>query len=127
MPTRSSIASSRNSPKPRMSESGTYKFLPPALFRRLSGLEITVRRPMDGMRQSQHRSLALGSSVEFAEYRNYMPGDPIQRVDWAVYARSDRLVLRQAHEEVSARTYVLLDVSRSMAYRDGGPMTKMDY
>lgn len=110
-----------------MTETGIYRFLPPGLFRRLHGLEITVRRPMDGMRQSQHRSLALGSSVEFAEYRNYIPGDAIQRIDWAVYARSDRLVVRQTHEEVNARTYVLLDISSSMRFRGEGPMSKMDY
>jgi len=110
-----------------MTETGIYKFLPPGLFSRLHGLEVTVRRPMDGMRQSQHRSLSLGSSVEFAEYRNYIPGDAIQRIDWAAYARSDRLVIRQTHEEVNARTYVLLDVSRSMKFRGEGPMSKMDY
>lgn len=110
-----------------MNGTGAYRFLPPALFQRLNGLEITVRRPMDGRRQSQHRSLALGASVEFAEYRNYIAGDPIQHIDWAVYARSDRLVVRQAHEEVNAGAYVLLDVSRSMSYQGQGPMPKMEY
>jgi len=105
----------------------TYKFLPPRLFHRLHGLEITVRRPMDGTRQNQHRSTALGSSVEFAEYRDYMPGDPLERIDWAVYARSDHYVIRQSHEQVNARAYVLLDISRSMAFKGDGAMSKMDY
>ena len=74
-----------------------------------------------------HRSNSFGASVEFAEYREYVAGDPIQRIDWSVYGRTDRYMIREAHEEVSARTYVLLDVSESMAYRQEGPMTKLDY
>ena len=90
-------------------------------------MEISVRRPMDGTRQNQHRSTATGASIEFAEYRDYLPGDPPERIDWAVFARSDRYVIRQSHEQVNARSYVLLDVSGSMAYRADGAMSKMDY
>jgi len=110
-----------------MNETSTYKYLPPRLVRRLHGLSIPIKRPMDGSRQSQHRSLAFGASVEFAEYRDYMPGDPIQRIDWSVYARSNRFVIREAHEEVNARTFVLLDISESMQYQEEGSLSKMEY
>ncbi len=95
---------------------GIYKFLPAQLADRLRGLGVGVRKQMDGGMQGLHRSPAFGSSVEFAEYRAYTPGDPIRRIDWAVYARTDRYVIRQFHEEVNVRAYVLLDISESMAF-----------
>ena len=94
---------------------------------RLRGIEISVHRPMDGSNQGLHRSPAFGSSVEFAEYREYMPGDPIARIDWPVYARSDRYVIRRFHEDVSIRCYVLLDISGSMGYKGTGSMSKIEY
>ena len=94
---------------------------------RLRGVEISVHRPMDGSNQGLHRSPAFGSSVEFAEYREYMPGDPIARIDWPVYARSDRYVIRRFHEDVSIRCYVLLDISGSMGYKGTGAMSKIEF
>ncbi|UCC96438.1 MAG: DUF58 domain-containing protein [Phycisphaerales bacterium] len=110
-----------------MSESGEYRYLPARMAERLRGIEIGVRRPMDGSNQGLHRSPAFGSSVEFAEYREYMPGDPIAQIDWPVYARSDRYVIRRFHEDVSIRCYVLLDVSGSMGYKGTGTMSKIEY
>ncbi len=104
-----------------MSELGEYRYLPARLAERLRGVEIGVRRPMDGTKQGLHRSPAFGSSVEFAEYREYRPGDPIARIDWPVYARSDRYVIRRFHEDVSIRCYVLLDISGSMLAEDFTP------
>ncbi len=110
-----------------MNESGEYRYLPAHMAERLRGIEIGVRRPMDGSKQGQHRSPAFGSSVEFAEYREYMPGDPISQIDWPVYARSDRYVIRRFHEDVSIRCYVLLDISGSMGYKGSGTMSKIEY
>jgi len=110
-----------------MSESGEYRYLPAHMAERLRGIEIGVRRPMDGSKQGLHRSPAFGSSVEFAEYREYMPGDPISQIDWPVYARSDRYVIRRFHEDVSIRCYVLLDISGSMGYKGSGAMSKIEY
>jgi len=110
-----------------MAESQGYRYLPPQMAERLRGLEIGVRRLMDGSHQGLHRSPSFGSSVEFAEYREYEHGDPISRIDWPVYARSDRYVIRQFHEDVSIRCTVLLDTSASMSYRQEGPMSKMEY
>jgi uncharacterized protein (DUF58 family) len=110
-----------------MNESGEYRYLPAHMAERLRGIEIGVRRPMDGSKQGLHRSPSFGSSVEFAEYREYMPGDPISRIDWPVYARSDRYVIRRFHEDVSIRCYVLLDISGSMGYKGSGAMSKIEY
>ncbi|MFC1604237.1 DUF58 domain-containing protein [Planctomycetota bacterium] len=110
-----------------MNESGEYRFLPAHMAERLRGIEIGVRRPMDGSKQGLHRSPAFGSSVEFAEYREYMPGDPISQIDWPVYARSDRYVIRRFHEDVSIRCFVLLDISGSMGYKGSGTMSKIEY
>jgi uncharacterized protein (DUF58 family) len=82
---------------------------------------------MDGHRQGTHQSPAFGSSVEFAEYREYQPGDPIHQIDWPVYARTDRYVIRRYHEDVSIRCYLLLDTSESMAYQQDGHLSKLDY
>jgi len=110
-----------------MGEFGEYRYLPARMAERLRGIEIGVRRPMDGSKQGLHRSPAFGSSVEFAEYREYMPGDPIARIDWPVYARSDRYVIRRFHEDVSIRCYVMLDTSGSMGYKGTGAMSKIEY
>jgi len=110
-----------------MAEATGYHYLPPQLAERLRGVEIAVRRPMDGSHQGLHRSPAFGSSVEFAEYREYVPGDPIARIDWPVYARSDRYVIRRFHEDVSIRCYIMLDISESMKYQQDGPLKKSEY
>lgn len=104
-----------------------YRYLPSQMAERLRGVEIAVHRPMDGSRQGLHRSPAFGSSVEFAEYREYVPGDPIARIDWPVYARSDRYVIRRFHEDVSIRCYIMLDISGSMKYKQDGPLQKSEY
>jgi len=110
-----------------MVESTGYRYLPPRMAERLRGGEIGVRRPMDGSHQGLHRSPAFGSSVEFAEYREYAPGDPVARIDWPVYARSDRYVIRRFHEDVSIRCYIMLDISASMKYQQDGAMQKSEY
>ena len=110
-----------------MHESTDYRYLPPRMAERLRGVEVSVRRPMDGSRQGLHRSPAFGSSVEFAEYREYTPGDPIARIDWPVYARTDRYVIRRYHEDVSIRCYIMLDISESMKYKQDGPLGKLEY
>ncbi len=110
-----------------MIESTGYRYLPPRMAERLRGIEIGVRRPMDGSHQGLHRSPAFGSSVEFAEYREYAPGDPVARIDWPVYARSDRYVIRRFHEDVSIRCYIMLDTSASMKYQQDGALQKSEY
>ena len=74
-----------------------------------------------------HRSPFKGFSVEFAEYRQYLPGDDLSTLDWKVYARSDRHYVKKFEEETNLECHVLLDVSASMAYRGGAPMSKLEY
>lgn len=105
----------------------SFRFLPSALAESVHHLGIRVRRPVHGRGEGLHRSPDYGASVEFAEYREYTPGDAPNRIDWAVYARSDRYVVRQFHEETSLRATILLDTSESLAFRDEGPMTKLEY
>jgi uncharacterized protein (DUF58 family) len=104
-----------------------YKFLPPQLAERLRGLGLSVRRPVEGAMQGLHRSPHHGSSVEFADYREYTRGDPPSLIDWAIYARSDRYVIRRYQEETNLRAHLLMDISESMSFRDAGLHSKMDY
>jgi uncharacterized protein (DUF58 family) len=110
-----------------MKPTSAYKFLPPELADRLRAFSVAVRRPMEGARTGQHRSPHHGSSVEFADYREYTRGDPPGLIDWAVFARSDRYVIRRYQEETALRAHILLDTSESMAFRDEGIGTKLDY
>jgi uncharacterized protein (DUF58 family) len=105
----------------------TYKYLPSSTADHLRNLQIGVTRRMDVGLQGRHRSSTFGSSVEFAEYREYMQGDPIERIDWNVYARTDRYVIRRFHDEVNVRANILLDTSESMSFKNMGSMSKMDY
>ena len=106
---------------------GTYKYLPSGTADHLRNLQITVTKRMDCGLQGRHRSSTFGSSVEFAEYREYMQGDPIERIDWNVYARTDKYVIRRFHDEVNIRANILLDTSESMSFQGTGSMSKMDY
>ena len=105
----------------------SYKYLPSQTADHLRNLRLGVSKRMDSGLQGQHRSSTFGSSVEFAEYREYMQGDPIERIDWNVYARTDKYVIRRFHDEVNIRANILLDVSESMSFKDMGSMSKMDY
>lgn len=110
-----------------MNSSIDYRYLPPQLAEQIRSFRITVQRPVHGQREGLHRSPNYGSSVEFAEYREYTPGDPINLIDWAVYARTDKYVIRRFHEETNLRAYIMLDTSRSLSFKDRGPMSKMEY
>lgn len=110
-----------------MRANAAYKYLPPELADRLRNLGISVRKPVEGSVQGLHKSPHLGSSVEFAEYRDYVPGDLPDLIDWAVYARSDRFMIRRYREETNVRAYILLDISESLAFKDEGIFPKLDY
>lgn len=94
----------------------------------LGSLPLRARRLADAVGVGGHRSRRKGASVEFADYRDYQPGDDLRRIDWRLYGRTDRLHVRDAHEETPLRVMLLLDVSPSMAYASKpGVMTKIDY
>jgi uncharacterized protein (DUF58 family) len=88
----------------------------PRSFASLPGLEWKARYVMEGFLSGLHGSPFQGPSVEFRDYRDYQPGDDLRRLDWRLYARTDRLCIRQFEQETNARCYVLCDTSGSMAY-----------
>ena len=90
-------------------------------------MELKARTVVEGFLSGLHRSPYKGFSVEFAEYRQYLPGDDLSTLDWKVYARSDRHYVKKYEEETNLECHLLLDVSASMAYRGGAPMSKLEY
>ena len=91
-------------------------FLDPTVLARIDNLQLLARTVVDGFLQGIHRSPHLGVSMDFAEHRPYMPGDDIRRIDWRLYARTDRFYIKQFEAETNADTAFLLDASASMAY-----------
>lgn len=90
--------------------------LDPGLLERIKHLAITARRVVEGVLHGQHHSNLQGLSIEFAQHREYSPGDELKRLDWQVLARSDRYVIKQYEQETNLRAVVLVDASASMAY-----------
>lgn len=101
-------------------------FLDPRVLARISNLELLSRTVVDGFINGLHRSPYLGLSLDFAEHRAYMPGDDIRRVDWRLYARTDRYFVKEFEADTNANFVVLLDGSRSMSYAGSG-IPKFDY
>lgn len=110
----------------RVSRPGELRFLDPAVIARLGSLELRARTIVEGFLSGLHRSPLKGFSAEFAEYRQYLPGDDLATIDWKVFARSDRFVVRMHEEDTNLKGYLLLDVSRSMSYGSGS-LTKLEY
>ena len=96
------------------------QLLDPQVLSRLMHLPLLARRAMEGSVSGQHKSPHRGSSVEFAEYRNYVPGDDIRRLDWRVFARTDRFFLKEFEAETNLRCYFVLDCSGSMKFGKAG-------
>ncbi|MEA1981522.1 MAG: DUF58 domain-containing protein [candidate division Zixibacteria bacterium] len=103
------------------------KYLDPEIVSKLKGMEMRARMVVEGFITGLHKSPYHGFSVEFAEHRQYMPGDNIRDIDWKVYAKSDRFYIKQYEEETNLKAYLLLDCSRSMSYQSGDRITKLDY
>ena len=109
----------------RTSAAGT-QFLDPAVLGRIGNLALLARTVVDGFLTGLHRSPFLGFSTNFAEHRPYMPGDDIRRIDWRLYARTDRHYIKLFEADTNANFSVLLDVSASMNYGSHS-LTKFDY
>ncbi|MCX7598464.1 MAG: DUF58 domain-containing protein [Armatimonadetes bacterium] len=95
-------------------------------LRRLEVLRLRSRVAVEGHFSGQHRSTTHGASVEFADHREYAPGDDMRHLDWRLYARAERDFVKQFDAETNLCVYILLDVSASMAYPQSGP-NKLDY
>lgn len=102
--------------------------LDPALLARLSGLELRARTIVEGHLAGLHRSPRQGFSVEFAEHREYTPGDDLRYLDWKVFGKRDRFYLKQFEEETNFACQLVVDASESMAYRSSpAPLSKWEY
>jgi uncharacterized protein (DUF58 family) len=110
-------------------------FLEPAVLSRLAGVPLLARRPMVGNVSGRHASPHRGSSVEFAEYRKYVPGDDLRRLDWRAFGRSDRFYVKEYEADTNLRLVLVLDTSGSMAFGSTKPaaaagpqpLAKIDY
>ncbi|MEM6330883.1 MAG: DUF58 domain-containing protein [Planctomycetota bacterium] len=100
------------------------QLLPPELMGQLERLELVTRKVFRGRMKGERRSKRKGESVEFADFRNYVPGDDLRRLDWNLYARLDKLILKLFQEEEDLHFYTLIDASGSMGF---GEPTKLDY
>ena len=109
-----------------MAEDAT-KYLDPKVLNSIGGLELQARLIVEGFMSGRHQSPYKGSSVEFAEHRQYMPGDDIRHIDWKVFGKSDRYYIKEYEEETNLKAYLVVDVSKSMEYRGGGPVSKLEY
>jgi uncharacterized protein (DUF58 family) len=102
------------------------RFVDPAVLARVGNLELVARSVVDGFINGMHRSPYFGASVDFAEHRGYTPGDDIRRVDWKLYARTDRYYIKEYEADSNSNFAVLLDVSKSMGFGSRG-ITKLEY
>ena len=104
------------------------QFLDPQTLARLQGLELRARRIVEGYVAGLHRSPYRGFSNEFAEHREYAPGDDLRYVDWKVFGKTDRFFLKQFEVETNLILYLVLDASESMQYRGPhAPLSKFAY
>ncbi len=101
------------------------KFIDPVVLSRIGNLELIAKTVVDGLINGTHRAPFYGASVDFAEHRGYVPGDDIRRLDWRVYARTDKYYIKEFEADSNANFSVLLDVSKSMGF--GGKISKLDY
>jgi uncharacterized protein (DUF58 family) len=104
----------------------SHSFLDPRAIGRLAAVPLCARWPMLGGVSGRHPSPHRGSSVEFAEYRKYVPGDDLRRLDWRAYGRSDRFYLKEFEADTNLRCCIVLDTSGSMDYGSDGT-TKIEY
>ena len=109
-----------------LSDRQARSFLDAQVLSRLAGIPLFARRPMQGNVSGRHASPHRGSSVEFAEYRKYVPGDDLRRLDWRAYGRSDRFYVKEFEADTNLRCCFIVDTSGSMGFGSTG-VTKIEY
>ena len=102
------------------------RFMDPVVLARIGNLELVARAVCDGFINGLHKAPYFGASVDFAEHRGYVPGDDIRRMDWRLWARTDRYYIKEYEAETNSNFACLLDVSKSMSYGSRG-ITKLEY
>ncbi|GAC1463389.1 MAG: DUF58 domain-containing protein [Isosphaeraceae bacterium] len=103
------------------------RYLNPQTLASIEGLDLQARLVIEGYVSGMHPSPYNGFSVEFAEHREYVPGDDIRHVDWKVWSKTDKYYLKQYEEETNLLLYLLLDTSESMAYASERNLSKLHY
>jgi uncharacterized protein (DUF58 family) len=103
------------------------KYSDPDVIAQIGDLTLRSRRLVEGAISGLHKSPFRGFNVEFAQYREYTPGEDLRRLDWRVFARTDRHYIKQYEEESNVRVTFIVDASRSMAYQGSGTLSKFDY
>ena len=101
-------------------------FVDPKVLAKIGNLQLLARYVVDGFINGLHRAPYFGISIDFAEHRGYMPGDDIRRVDWRVFARTDRFYVKEFEADTNSNFSVLFDISRSMSFASQG-LSKLDY
>jgi uncharacterized protein (DUF58 family) len=102
------------------------RFVDPKVLARIGNLELLARSVVDGFINGLHRAPFFGASIDFAEHRGYVAGDDIRRVDWRLFARTDRFYVKQYEADTNTNFSVLLDVSKSMGFKSGA-VSKLEY
>ena len=97
------------------------KYLDPSIISKLSNLELKAKFVVEGFIAGLHKSPFRGFSVEFAEHRQYMPGDDLKYLDWKILGRTDRYYIKQFEEETNLKSYVIVDSSKSMSFSSSNP------
>ena len=92
------------------------RYFDPDGLSRIGNMELVARQVVEGFLTGRHRSPYHGFSVEFTEYRQYSSGDDLRYLDWKLYARSDRYYLKRFEDETNLRSWLLVDLSRSMGF-----------
>jgi uncharacterized protein (DUF58 family) len=102
------------------------RFVDPKVLARIGNLELVARAVVNGFINGLHRTNVFGASVDFAEHRGYVPGDDIRRMDWRLFARTDRYYIKEYEADSNANFSVLLDCSKSMGF-GSSEVTKLEY
>ena len=102
------------------------RFMDPVVLARIGNLDLVSRAVCDGFINGLHKAPYFGASVDFAEHRGYVAGDDIRRVDWRLYARTDRYYIKQYEADTNTNFTILFDISKSMNFSSGG-VTKLEY
>src|SRR6188768_3499398 len=102
------------------------RFVDPKILARVGNLELLARNVVDGFINGLHRAPFFGASIDFAEHRGYVAGDDIRRVDWRLYARTDRFYVKQYEADTNTNFTILFDISKSMSFGSES-VTKLEY
>jgi uncharacterized protein (DUF58 family) len=104
----------------------SQRFIPPEILASISSLELLARTVVEGFISGLHRSPFTGFSTEFAEYRQYLPGDDLRHLDWKLLGRTDRYFIKKYRADTNSQCHILIDASRSMSYSSGA-VSKLQY